>query len=197
MNKDFSTDTALLEGLAMGEREAAAEIYRLYRPMLAKWMMARGGKDEDTDDVFQDVLMVLLDKAKSPEFCLTCKLSTYLFAVSKRIWYKKLQNNSSVSYMDMDDEDDNPAGLIYDEDISKHLAKEARFRQLEMAMEKLGEPCSSLLKAFYNKNKSMQEIAQEFNYTNSENAKTQKYKCLVRLRKIFFENSVTIQPDLP
>lgn len=32
----------------------------------------------------------------------------------------------------------------------------------------------------------MQELALEFGYTNADNAKTQKYKCLVRLKKIFF-----------
>ena len=33
----------------------------------------------------------------------------------------------------------------------------------------------------------MPEIADLFRYTNADNAKTQKYKCLVRLKKIFFE----------
>jgi len=190
VKKDFSTDTALLEGLALGSREAAAEIYRLYRPMLAKWMKSRGGKDEDTDDVFQDVLMVLLDKAKDPEFCLTCKLSTYLFAISKRIWYKKLQQDANVFYPDMEDEEDSPTGMHYDDDINGYLIKEAQFGQLESALLKLGEPCSALLRAFYFQNKGMQEIAQVFNYTNPENAKNQKYKCLTRLRKIFFEKNV-------
>ena len=32
----------------------------------------------------------------------------------------------------------------------------------------------------------MPEIAEAFGYTNADNAKTQKYKCLVRLKKIFF-----------
>ena len=32
----------------------------------------------------------------------------------------------------------------------------------------------------------MNVIAQEFGYTNADNAKTQKYKCLVRLKKLFF-----------
>jgi len=190
VKKDFSTDTALLEGLALGSREAAVEIYRLYRPMLAKWMKSKGGKDEDTDDIFQDVLMVLLDKAKDPEFCLTCKLSTYLFAISKRIWYKKLQQDANVFYPDMEDEEDSPTGMHYDDDINGFLAKEAQFGQLASALVKLGEPCSSLLKAFYFQNKGMQEIAQVFNYTNPENAKNQKYKCLMRLRKIFFEQNV-------
>ncbi len=48
------------------------------------------------------------------------------------------------------------------------------------------EPCKTLLEAFYINKKNMQEIAATFGYTNAENAKTQKYKCLVRLKKLFF-----------
>ncbi len=188
MNKEFSTDTALLEGLATGESRAVAEIYRLYRPMLVKWMMTRGGKEEDADDIFQDVLMVLFDKAKSPEFCLTCKLSTYLFAVSKRMWYKKLEKSSHIVLFEVEEDDDQDQSPIYDNDIGLHLEKEQDFKVLEMAMNRLGEPCAALLNAFYMQNKSMQDIAQDFNYTNPDNAKTQKYKCLMRLKKIFFEN---------
>jgi hypothetical protein len=57
---------------------------------------------------------------------------------------------------------------------------------MEKAMAKIGEPCKSLLEAFYINKKQMQEIALEFKYTNADNAKTQKYKCLVRLKKLFF-----------
>jgi hypothetical protein len=57
---------------------------------------------------------------------------------------------------------------------------------MEAAMQKIGEPCKSLLDAYYLQKKSMQHIASEFGYTNADNAKTQKYKCLVRLKKIFF-----------
>jgi hypothetical protein len=34
--------------------------------------------------------------------------------------------------------------------------------------------------------KDMQALAAEFGYTNSDNAKNQKYKCLMRLKKLFF-----------
>ena len=32
----------------------------------------------------------------------------------------------------------------------------------------------------------MGEIAEMFGYTNTDNAKNQKYKCLMRLKKLFF-----------
>ena len=57
---------------------------------------------------------------------------------------------------------------------------------MEAAMAKVGEPCKSLLEAYYIQKKHMIEIAADFGYTNADNAKTQKYKCLVRLKKLFF-----------
>ena len=44
----------------------------------------------------------------------------------------------------------------------------------------------SLLEGFYLLDKSMQDLTAEFGYTNADNAKNQKYKCLVRLKKLFF-----------
>jgi len=195
VSKPLNTDTALLEGLAAGSREAVAEIYKLYRPMLTKWIITRGGTENDADDIFQEALMVMFEKAKLPEFCLTCKLSTYLFAVSKRLWFKKIEHNSAyISFGDQEEEEEN-AGHAYEEDMLLHLEKEHEFEQLWHSMEKLGEPCNQLLKAFYVDNKSMQEIAAVFNYTNAENAKTQKYKCLTRLKKIFFDARTIAGPD--
>jgi len=73
-----------------------------------------------------------------------------------------------------------------EEDLDVHERRNADFELMEMALGKMGEPCKSLLDAYYLQKKSMQEIAAEFGYTNADNAKTQKYKCLVRLKKIFF-----------
>ena len=56
---------------------------------------------------------------------------------------------------------------------------------MEKSLNSLGEPCRSLLKAYYLETKSMVEIAGDFGYTNADNAKNQKYKCLMRLKKIF------------
>ena len=54
------------------------------------------------------------------------------------------------------------------------------------ALTHLGEPCRSLLEGFYLLDKSMQDLTAEHGYTNADTAKTQKYKCLTRLKKLFF-----------
>ena len=192
MTKVFYTDTELLTGLATGNREAVAAIYKLYHTVLTKWILSRGGLEADAEDVFQEALVVLFEKAKSPEFCLTCKLSTYLFAVSKRLWFKKMERSANYYSLNTDGDEEKDFGA-YDDDLQEHEEKEARYVQLTKAMEQLGEPCSALLKAFYEEKKNMQDIASLFKYTNAENAKTQKYKCLTRLRKIFFAAGVNVK----
>ena len=62
-------------------------------------------------------------------------------------------------------------------------------------MHMLGEPCRTLLEDFYIKASSMQDITEKFGYTNADNAKNQKYKCLMRLKKMFFAAYKTVAPE--
>ena len=73
-----------------------------------------------------------------------------------------------------------------EDELDVHEKRNADLIVMESALAKIGEPCKSLLEAYYLQKKSMPEIADFFGYTNADNAKTQKYKCLVRLKKIFF-----------
>ena len=73
-----------------------------------------------------------------------------------------------------------------EEEMEQHEKTNEEFQAMEKAIGSLGEPCKSLLEAYYFQKKSMHEIAAGFGYTNADNAKNQKYKCLMRLKKIFF-----------
>ncbi len=73
-----------------------------------------------------------------------------------------------------------------EEDLEVHDKLNQQYGIMRSAMGKIGEPCKSLLEAFYVHHKNMIEIASFFGYTNADNAKNQKYKCLMRLKKLFF-----------
>lgn len=130
-------------------------------------------------------MVILYQKAGDPEFRLTCATGTYLLAICKRLWFRKAaQLAGRPAQLDENAAADTWA---YEETIDIHEEREAHYEQLAAAMEQLGEPCRSLLTAYYHKDKSMTEIASAFGYTNPENAKNQKYKCLTRLKKLFFK----------
>ena len=89
------------------------------------------------------------------------------------------QNRFSIS-------DGHAESVSVDEEMEEHEKRDTEFTMMERAMNGLGEPCKSLLEAFYIEKKSMDQIALTFGYTNADNAKNQKYKCLMRLKKLFF-----------
>jgi RNA polymerase sigma factor (sigma-70 family) len=177
----------VLQGIAAGTRQATAQVYRQHYPTVMHWINGAGGNDADAADIFQEAMVVLFEKARSEDFRLSCRIGTYLFAICKHLWYKKLEHRKrmpgSMPEYTGGEEGFDPA---YEDDIKVHEEREEHYAQLDVALDAIGEPCRSLLKAFYHQDKSMQEIAADFGYTNPDNAKTQKYKCLMRLKKIFF-----------
>jgi len=182
----------LLEGIANNDRKITEQVYRDNYKQVQAWVQGRGGSADDGDDVFQEAMTILFQKAQNEEFRLSCKIGTYLVAIAKYIWYKKLQlQNRRPDFLPFDSGEEDANDIrAYEDDVKVHEEREVYFEQLNAAMEELGEPCKGLLKAFYNENKSMQEIAGLFGYTNPDNAKTQKYKCLARLKKLFYAAQV-------
>ena len=122
---------------------------------------------------------------------MNCQIKTYLYSVSRRLWLKRLQQSSRYS----GDIGHAETVVPVEDDIEEHAQRDQEFDMMHKAISSLGEPCKSLLEAFYLQKKNMQEIAAGFGYTNAENAKTQKYKCLIRLKKIFFTHYKNGQRD--
>ena len=175
-------DKLLLEGLARNDREAIETIYRDNYAMVQAYVLTNNGNTDEARDIFQDVMMVLFDKAVSGSFELQCQLKTFIYSVSRRLWLKRLQQMQRFSFSAENLEETVPV----EEELEAHEKRNSDFLFMENAMNKIGEPCKSLLDAYYIQKKSMQEIAHNFGYTNADNAKTQKYKCLMRLKKLFF-----------
>ena len=187
MNNPLHTEQTLLVNLALGDRAATEQLYRQHSKTVTGWILKNGGNETDAADIFQEAMVVLFGKSQNEDFRLTCRIGTYLFAVSKHIWYKKLQQNQKQpGFLPDNAGGEEGKDWAYEDDIKAHEEREGHYDQLNAALQQLGEPCSSLLKAYYHKDMSMQEIAAAFGYTNPDNAKTQKYKCLARLRKLFY-----------
>jgi len=149
--------------------------------MVQSLILNNSGYPDDARDIFQEAMIVLYQKARSGSFELNSQLKTYLYSVCRRLWLKRLNQMQRIS-----PEVDNLEETVpVEEELERHEQRNRDFLVMEQAMNNLGEPCKSLLEAYYMGKKSMVEIAGDFGYTNADNAKNQKYKCLMRLKKIF------------
>jgi RNA polymerase sigma factor (sigma-70 family) len=186
-----TNEQVLLEGLAQNKREAVETIYNQHYKMVQTLVLNNSGTIEDAKDIFQEAIVVLYEKTRSGNFVLNCLIKTYVYSVSRRLWLKRLQQQQKIG-PEMNGAEE---AIAVDEDLELHEQRNADFLLMEKAMSGLGEPCKSLLESYYLQKKSMVEIAADFGYTNADNAKNQKYKCLMRLKKIFFEQYSNTRSD--
>ena len=180
--KAEQNEQALLKGLANNDSRAIETIYKDNFNMVQAFVLNNNGSYDDARDIFQEAMIALYEKAQSESFVLTCQIKTYVYSICRRLWLKKLQQMGRFSNQ-VDNLDET---IPVEEDLEIHQKRNAEFVIMERAMNSLGEPCKSLLEGYYLKKMGMQELAAAFGYTNADNAKNQKYKCLMRLKKLFF-----------
>lgn len=179
-------DEEIVKSISKGKYAALSQIYALYFPAISSFVVQNNGSEEEAKDVFQEAVVLLYDKIKQGDFVLKSKLQTYLYAVSRNIWLKQLRDkNTNYNTTDISDYKNELVEEGRDEDMEK---RQLEFEKMDSALERLGNPCQEILTSFYIKEKSMQEISEQMGYTNANNVKTQKYKCLQRLKKYFFES---------
>lgn len=174
-------DKEIIEQLKKGNQSSLKHVYK-HSGMVKNWILKNNGNEEDAKDVFQDAVFTFYKKVKEGNFQLTSKISTYLFSICKNAWLNQLNrrkrhertgedenvimmNNKTESF-EVEVENDVPSLKSY----------------LNAALEKLGEPCKSLIEATVYFKRSMKEIAKEFGYSTEQSARQQKLRCLKRLR---------------
>jgi RNA polymerase sigma factor (sigma-70 family) len=175
-------EQALLKGLASNETKAIETLYKDNFGMVQTYILQNNGSYDDARDIFQEAMIALYEKAQSDSFVLTCQIKTYVYSICRRLWLKRLQQMGR--YAQPVENLEETVGV--EEEIEEHERKNAAFAIMDRAMGSLGEPCKSLLEGYYIQKKDMQQLAETFGYTNADNAKNQKYKCLMRLKKLFF-----------
>lgn len=175
-------EQALLKGLAQNDSRAVEALYKSHFSMIQHFVTNNNGSFDDARDIFQEAMIALYEKVQSDHFALTCQIKTYLFSICKNLWLKRLQQMGKYSAPLSTQEET----ISVEEDLDQFEKKDAAFAIMDRALKSLGEPCKSLLEGYYLNKKGMQELASQFGYTNADNAKNQKYKCLMRLKKLFF-----------
>ncbi len=177
-----ATEEEQIRLLQNGDDRILQVIYRQYYQTIVNLVINNNGSLQEAKDIYQETLIIFYEKVKDENFELNCKLKTYLYSISRNLWLKQLQHKKRFTNSISDSEE---YLEIPWEEAGK---KEDQYQAMHTALQSLGEPCRSILKDFYMHSQSMEEITEKFGYTNADNAKNQKYKCLKRLKKVFFDS---------
>lgn len=178
----YESDEAIINGIRRDEAQALTVLYKLHFPMVSHFILSNSGTEDEAKDVYQEGVIVFYEKIKDHSLELSCQIKTYLYSVCRRLWLKRLAEKGRYTSRVDDSED----YLMLADEEARHEENERQFDVMSEAMEQLGEPCRTLLEDYYIHTQNMQDITEKHGYTNTDTAKNQKYKCLQRLKKIFF-----------
>lgn len=179
-----NTESELIQSIVLGDDKAINILYLEYYPVIRHFIEKNNGDESSAKDIYQDAFIILIRNIKRGTFKGDSTVRTYLYSISRRLWLKELNKRNSRQskirdiheFLSTDDYNENAW-----EDRDKKIKK------LGVALQGLGEPCGTILLDFYVNGLSMESIKSKMGYTNAGNAKNQKYKCMQRLRKIFFK----------
>ncbi|MDJ1479016.1 sigma-70 family RNA polymerase sigma factor [Cytophagaceae bacterium YF14B1] len=190
------SDENIIARIRQGDESKLMAIYRAYRNDFIFWAMRHFSCNEEiAKDVFQVAITIFYENIMSGKLSkLSSSVKTYLFAIGKN----KLHENQVARERDLkiqQFEQDKIKDGFQLENLEGETSeeKEGMYKMLEKALIELGEPCRTVLEMYYYQDLSIEELATKMDYKSTDSAKTQKYKCLTRLKKIFQESVLGIK----
>lgn len=178
MKRKQFTDEEIISGILENKKDVLSFLYEYNFESLNKIIIKQGGTRKDSEDVFHDALMILFLKIKNGELKLTSSLHTYLQAIARNFWKRRVEAGLHKS-------------ILIDETFSilnEELNLEEEFKQIERRklylrhMTELPDDCQRLIKLIV-QGLTLQEITDVMNYNSIEFTKTKRFRCKVMLMK--------------
>jgi len=171
-------EITLSERLRQNDATAFEQLYDECYPAIAGYVQQNSGNEQDAEDVFQETMIVVLQNLRKPDFVLSSSVKTYMYAVARNLWLKRLR-------------DSKPATAHYDEELHGDLLHEqtgAGHTQhntgiLEKILNKITNHCRHILVNLFLNNEPMERFMKRMGWKNKHTAANQKYKCLEQVKK--------------
>lgn len=182
----LNTDSRILDLMKKGDEDALVLLYESNRRMVTSLVVRNGGSEDDAEDMLQETVIVLWERVRAGRFELTAKISTFIYATVQHMWNRRRSRLIRESPTDLSedttiDEGGSPLDALMENDLSRAIAS---------ALNRLGDPCKTLLLLFYWEECSMEEIARRLKFANTDTAKSKKYQCKKALEKILTDERI-------
>lgn len=182
------TDHQLLIGIMQNDERTWKHICRNmkqgFASILVHMFSFSNLTNEDIEDIFQESLIVLIQKAKngSLEISREGALFSYLVQIGKLTACNLVRKRKGITTENVVTISDNLHKEC--EDISVDEKQKSQDEFLDRVFDSLPSDCKTLLKHFYWGRKPMDHIASVLGMRNADSAKTKKNKCMNKFKDI-------------
>lgn len=171
----------ITDQIKKGDEKLLKSIYQSHRGRFINWVCWQyDATEDDAKDAYQKSFSsfyfnVCNDKIKNKEI----NVETYLFAIGKNVIKKSLKKEYQKELTHVFNKE-----LIGDDDIYKKENQAHLQQKVQTILDKVGEPCKTILKQFYFLNYSLEAIAIRHGYKNEKIAKKKKFLCIQKIKQI-------------
>lgn len=177
------TDKEIIKAIRKGRNEKPIkQLYQEY-PKIKTLILKSGGTEEIAQEIFNDSLVLLIEKIRNPKFELTSKMTTYLYGINRFLMKNELRKQKKYNY----ELEWNDTLILNQEDLAYDFEKEKQLTRLEKILDTISEKCKQIFRLFYYQKENMETIAKKLGFSSVNSAKTQKYKCIEKASKIAVE----------
>lgn len=92
-----------LTTLKRGDPQAYEQMYRNYFHQVAIFVKKNSGQEADAKDIFQEALIIFINKIRLPDFELTAPAGKFLVGIAKLLWLnriKKIKHLKSIDFLE-------------------------------------------------------------------------------------------------
>ena len=175
----MQTSSDIIIDLKGESNQAFGALYKNYFGLVSRFITNNNGTNHDAEDIFQDTMIALVAKLRQDDFVLEASVKTYIMAIAKNLWFKKLRAaNRETEFTDIHD------NKFYEE-ISLAIEQEKTYwDKLQNYIHQITEHCKGLIHDMFFKNKPIEQIQKDYGYSTKHNAQNQKHKCVEQIRKV-------------
>ncbi len=166
--------------LRSADKKALGQIYVQHKTAFLNYAVNFNISKTIATDIYQDAIIALYQSFVVNKLELEkSSIKTYLFGIGKHKIYqylkqqKRLTNtgfNEDNSYETIDLKEDVPT--LHQKQLSKHLKQ-------------ISESCQTILKLFYYRGLTIDEIVEQTDYKDSATVRSHKSRCMKRLKTLF------------
>jgi RNA polymerase sigma factor (sigma-70 family) len=197
------TDKEIIQSFIDNNQHGIREVYYAWRVPFEQSLMRLLPNTDDMDDAYQEAF-IRLQQHILTERLTAGNIQKSLVAYFKTIGrYVALEiiNQRNKGHNQTNEEDDDYTIYIKEEselsddpmddepissdqsfDPNDNMDTQERERIIRSLVEQLGKPCAPLLLGHLWENKTMETLAQELGYSNADSAKSQKAKCMKKVK---------------
>lgn len=174
-----------------GYEKALDVLYSNY-PTFKNSFKKYGGKADDAEDVFQDGLVIFIEKISNEEFNLTCDFKSFLFSICRNLSHEYFRKKGKEVTILQNTEEEHLDTIM----IQDFLERETKYAALDKVLNSIGDKCLELLSLYYFNELNMKSIAQKMGFKTENSAKTQKYKCIERAKKLSVDILINLKAQI-